>query len=99
MSIGATSAVEIGDGVHVSEKPGIQFHASSASGVYGGIRGGLSTGEPIRVRVHFKPTSSILDVAKKGRHDPFIVTRAVPVLEAMAWLVMTDHLLWAKTDK
>lgn len=99
LSIGATSAVEIGDGVHVSGKPGTQFHSSSDSEVYGGIRGGISTGETIRVRVHFKPTSSLLDVAKKGRHDPFIVTRAIPVLEAMAWLVMADHLLWAKTDR
>lgn len=99
MSVGATSAVEIGEGVGVSEKPGTDFHKNPTGAVYGGIRGGISTGETITARVHFKPTSSILDVAKKGRHDPFIVTRAVPVLEAMTWLVLADHLLWAKTDR
>ena len=82
----------------VSRQRGIDFH-SGASEVYGGIRGGISTGEDIFMRVHFKPTSSILDVAKKGRHDPFIVTRAIPVLEAMAWLVLADHALWSRTDR
>jgi chorismate synthase len=59
----------------------------------------MSTGEDILLRVSFKPTSSILDVAKKGRHDPCIVTRAIPVLESMTWLVLADHYLWAKTDR
>lgn len=99
MSVGATSAVEIGEGVGASGAVGTAFHADAKGEVYGGIRGGISTGETIRARVHFKPTSSILDVAKKGRHDPFIVTRAVPVLEAMAWLAMIDHVLWSKTDR
>lgn len=99
LSIGATSAIEIGDGIGVSAKPGTQFHADAHGEVYGGLRGGISTGETISVRVHFKPTSSILDVAKKGRHDPFIVTRAVPVLEAMTWLVLADHLLWRRQDR
>lgn len=98
MGVGAVSAVEIGAGVEVSRQRGIDFH-SGASEVYGGIRGGISTGEDIFMRVHFKPTSSILDVAKKGRHDPFIVTRAIPVLEAMAWLVLADHALWSRTDR
>lgn len=99
MSVGATSAVEIGEGVGASGSVGTAFHADAKGEVYGGIRGGISTGETIRARVHFKPTSSILDVAKRGRHDPFIVTRAVPVVEAMAWLTMIDHVLWSKTDR
>lgn len=98
MSVGATSAVEIGAGIAASAREGLEFHGGSQE-VYGGIRGGISTGEDIFLRVHFKPTSSILDVAKKGRHDPFIVTRAVPVLEAMAWLVLADHRLWALSDR
>lgn len=98
MGVGAVSAVELGAGVEGGRAEGVNFH-SGPSNVYGGVRGGLSTGEDLFLRVHFKPTSSILDVAKKGRHDPFIVTRAIPVLEAMAWLVLADHELWAKTDR
>lgn len=99
MSVGATSAVEIGQGFFDPQSSGIEFHKDSQSQVYGGIRGGLSTGEPISVKVHMKPTSSILDVAKKGRHDPSILIRAVPVLEAMMALVLVDHLLWKRLDR
>ncbi len=72
----------------------------------GGILGGISTGEPIIFRVLFKPTSSILKeqntitvdgeetkVRVEGRHDPCILPRAVPVVEAMTALVLADHLL------
>jgi chorismate synthase len=98
MSLGATSAFEIGDGVHASQALGTEFHNLSQSAQYGGLRGGISTGEDIVIRAHFKPTSSILDVAKQGRHDPCIVTRAIPVIEAMIWLVLADHILWARKD-
>ncbi len=98
LGIGATSAVEIGEGTDASQAEGTEFHASSGA-QYGGIRGGITTGEPIEAKVSFKPTSSVLDVAKKGRHDPCIVPRAIPVLEAMMALVLVDHLLWARTDR
>jgi chorismate synthase len=99
MSIGATSAFELGEGVQASRAKGTEFHGeSSARAVYGGISGGLSTGEEIQLRVHFKPTSSILDIAKKGRHDPFIGIRAAPVCEAMVALVLADHLLLRRLD-
>lgn len=98
LSVGATNGFELGSGFAAVETPGTQFHAS-VSPVYGGIRGGVTTGEDILLKVSFKPTSSILDVAKKGRHDPCIVTRAIPVLEAMTWLVLADHALWNKTDQ
>lgn len=98
MSIGATSGFELGLGFDSVEKKGTEFHSGPTEN-YGGIRGGLSTGEDILLRVSFKPTSSILDIAKKGRHDPCIVTRAIPVLEAMTWLVLADHSLWARTDR
>lgn len=99
MSVGAVTAVELGAGIESTRKKGTDFHKDSDSTNYGGIRGGISTGEPIIFRVHVKPTSSILDVAKKGRHDPFIGIRAMPVLESMAYLVLADHLLWMKTDR
>lgn len=98
MSLGATLAVDFGEGVDSIEKNGIQFHSSEKTSQYGGIQGGISTGDPIRLRVFFKPTSSILEVAKKGRHDPCIVPRAIPVLEAMTAFVLFDHWLWAQTD-
>ena len=75
----------------------------------GGILGGISSGQPIVVRFAVKPTSSILtpvasitaggeevDVQTKGRHDPCVGIRAVPVGEAMLALVLADHLLLAR---
>lgn len=98
LSVGATNGFELGLGFSSVSMAGTEFHKGSGE-VYGGIRGGISTGESILLRVSFKPTSSILDVAKKGRHDPCIVTRAIPVLEAMTWLVLADQYLWSRTDR
>lgn len=99
MGVGATAGVELGDGREVIESEGSQFHRQLDQRHYGGIRGGISSGESILFRVFFKPTATVLDVAKKGRHDPCIVIRAIPVLESMAWMVMADHVLWARQDK
>jgi chorismate synthase len=77
-------------------QPGSVFHARTADGapsdVYGGVQGGLSNGEPLLVRVLFKPPATLAEHAKSGRHDPCILPRAVPVLEAMTSLVLAD--LW-----
>jgi len=72
----------------------------------GGVLGGISTGQPVVVRFAVKPTSSILtprrtvdrygnetDVATKGRHDPCVGIRAVPIGEAMVACVIADHYL------
>lgn len=96
MGVGGTSGYEIGEGTH-SGKSGQLFH--QGHGPYGGIRGGISTGEDLVMRVHMKPTASILDVAKSGRHDPCILTRAIPVFEAMVAMVLADHVLWARRDR
>lgn len=98
MGIGATCGVEFGEGFGAAAKEGSAWHSIEQKG-YGGIRGGLSTGDQIVVRVAFKPTSSVLDIAKRGRHDPCIVPRALPVVEAMTYLVLVDHILWSRTDK
>lgn len=99
MSLGATIGVEFGAGFDAAKAEGSDFHKDASSADYGGLRGGITTGERLVIRVAFKPTSSVLDTAKKGRHDPCIVPRAIPVLEAMAALVIADHLLWQKTDR
>jgi chorismate synthase len=99
MSIGATTAMEIGEGFRATKAEGSEFHRRKDNDRYGGIRGGISTGSRLVLRAGFKPTSSVLDVAKKGRHDPCIVPRAVPVLEAMVSFVLADHLLWTRTDR
>lgn len=76
--------------------PGTQFHAPNIDGtpsdVYGGIQGGLANGAPILARVLFKPPATLTDHAKAGRHDPCILPRAVPVIEAMTSMVFAD--LW-----
>ncbi|WP_340587398.1 chorismate synthase [Erythrobacter alti] len=81
---------------------GPEFAANHA----GGIAGGISTGQPVTCRVAFKPTSSILtpvdtitsegeatEIRTKGRHDPCVGIRGVPVVEAMMALVLADQKL------
>jgi len=99
MSIGATLGIEFGDGFLATQAEGSEFHQRQEGDHYGGIQGGMSNGERIILRVAYKPTSSVLDVAKKGRHDPCIVPRAIPVMEAMIWCVIADHLLWQRSDR
>ena len=83
-------------------KKGPEFLSNHA----GGILGGISSGQPIIARFAVKPTSSILtpvetidakgnntSIITKGRHDPCVGIRAVPVGEAMMALVLADHLL------
>lgn len=97
MSVGATVGVEFGEGFSSTHQAGSDFHGTAQN--YGGLRGGISTGDPIGMRIAFKPASTLGKMAKEGRHDPAIVPRAVPVLEAMAWLVLADHLLWRRLDR
>ena len=87
MGINAAKGVEIGEGFAAARLRG----SENAEGMKAsGIDGGISTGQPIRVRVAFKPTSSI---GGKGRHDPCVAIRGAPVVEAMVALVLADHKL------
>lgn len=80
-----------GDLIPRLEQPGSVFHA--ARDTYGGIQGGLASGEPVTLRVYFKPPSTLAEHAKGGRHDPCVLPRAVPILEAMTSLVLADLFL------
>ena len=87
-------------------RPGQDGRPAFGSNHAGGILGGISTGQPIVARFAVKPTSSILqpratltrdgqatEIATKGRHDPCVGIRAVPVGEAMVACVLADHYL------
>jgi chorismate synthase len=78
----------------------------------GGIQGGISNGQDIYFRVAFKPVATILReqstvgvdgkdtlISARGRHDPCVVPRAVPVVEAMAALTILDHCLLSRCTK
>ena len=116
MSLPATKGFEIGSGfggtlLKGSEHndaflPTIDGRLQTATNNSGGIQGGISNGEPIVIRVAFKPTATIrkeqqtvdsegnaTTLAGKGRHDPCVLPRAVPMVEAMVALVLADHLL------
>ena len=115
MGINAVKGVEIGDGFAAARlsgegnadpmRPGNSVPVFTANHA-GGIAGGISTGQPVKVRVAFKPTSSILtpvetidrdgqatEIRTKGRHDPCVGIRGTPVVEAMMALVLADHKL------
>jgi chorismate synthase len=98
----ALSGEQNADEMRMGEHGLVRFESNQA----GGILGGISTGQPVVLRFAVKPTSSILtprravdrfgqdvEVTTKGRHDPCVGIRAVPVGEAMMALVLADHLL------
>ena len=112
MGINAVKGVEIGDGFAAARlrgednadrmRPGPNGPAFLANHS-GGTAGGISTGQPIVVRMALKPTSSIMtpvetitrdgaatEIVTKGRHDPCVGIRAAPVMEAMVALVLAD---------
>jgi chorismate synthase len=86
--------------------PGPDGRIVTSSNRSGGIQGGISNGMPIRLRLAFKPVSTIFleqdtvdrdgnatKLKPRGRHDPCVVPRAVPIVEAMVALVLVDHWL------
>ena len=91
LSIGAVTGFGYGRGFETATLRGTEYIADQAN--FGGILGGVSSGETMRLLASIKPTTSIGDVAKKGRHDPCIVPRVIPVLEAMTAIVLADCLL------
>ena len=113
MSINAVKGVEIGDGFAAARlrgeenadrmRPGADGKPLFLANHAGGTAGGISTGQPVVVRMALKPTSSILtpvetitrsgeatEIVTKGSHDPCVGIRAAPVAEAMMALVLAD---------
>ena len=89
--------------------PGDDGRTRTAANRSGGVQGGISNGETIEVRVAFKPTATIskaqqtvdregnaVTLEAQGRHDPCVLPRAVPLVEAMVCLVLADHWLRQK---
>ncbi|MEM7015271.1 MAG: chorismate synthase [Verrucomicrobiota bacterium] len=87
-------------------------HVRTRTNRSGGIQGGITNGEPIFFRIAFKPTATILqaqptvssdgedtELAARGRHDPCVLPRAVPMVEAMAALVLVDHALRQRINR
>ena len=102
MGAAALTGEENADEMRMGEDGTVAFLANHA----GGILGGISSGQPVVARVAVKPTSSILtprksinkdgeniDIVTKGRHDPCVGIRAVPVVEAMIACVLADHMM------
>jgi chorismate synthase len=116
MSLPATRGFEIGSGFSSTSMRGSEhndpFEPDGEGGVRtrtnhsGGVQGGISNGQPLRLTVAFKPVSTIFieqdtvtasgeatRLKPKGRHDPCVLPRAVPMVEAMVGLVLIDHVL------
>ena len=111
MGLNAVKAVEIGDGTASARKKGSENNDAITpegfvSNHAGGILGGISNGEPIEMRIYFKPTPSIfqeqqtIDIygnaqrfSLKGRHDPCVAVRGSVVVESLGALVIADMLL------
>jgi chorismate synthase len=116
MSLPASKGFEIGSGFSGTRMTGIEHNdpfvpgpdgrPRTASNRSGGVQGGISNGEPVVIRVGFKPTATIRQaqhtvdragqpvvLEAQGRHDPCVLPRAVPMVEAMMCLVLADHWL------
>jgi chorismate synthase len=111
MCINAVKGVEIGDGFAAAGQRGTEHRDEITSEGFlsnhaGGVLGGISTGQDLRVGIALKPTSSLrlpgrsvdiegrtVEVRTVGRHDPCVGLRAAPIAEAMLLLVLMDHWL------
>ncbi len=91
LSLPACVGFSVGRGFELAGLSGSEASTDAAN--FGGMEGGISNGDEIFLRVAFKAPSTIGEKAKAGRHDPCILPRVVPVVEAMAKIVIADHFL------
>jgi chorismate synthase len=117
MGINGVKAVEIGDGANASKLKGSENNDEMTKNGFlsnhsGGILGGISSGQNLKIKIHFKPTPSIFKEQKtidkngddvtfslKGRHDPCIAIRGNVVVHAMVNLVLADMLILNMSSK
>jgi chorismate synthase len=121
LAIPATKGFEVGSGFAGTRMRGSEHndpfvqkgaHLGTTTNNSGGIQGGIANGEPIQLRIAFKPPATIslpqetVDFSgkaaileAKGRHDPCVVARAIPIVESMAALVILDMLLRQEARK
>lgn len=123
MTLPATKGFEIGEGFRAASMRGSEHNdaftseagqTTLASNLAGGTLGGISNGQPLVMRIAFKPTSSIqksqqtvdnqgnkqtFNLPEGSRHDPCVSIRAVPIVEAMCALVLADGLLMNRCAK
>lgn len=91
LSIPACVGFGLGEGFNFAHKLGSEISQDQKN--FGGIEGGITNGKEITLKLAFKAPSTIGDKAKNGRHDPCILPRVVPVVEAMAKIIIADHFL------
>lgn len=121
MSIPATKSFEVGSGFEAVCMKGSEHNdpfymdggrVRTRSNHSGGIQGGISNGEPIILRLGFKPTATLMinqetvstnhqetTLKGRGRHDACVLPRAVPIVEAMVWLTLCDHYLRQRSQR
>ncbi len=103
---------ESSDSSHISHLSPLTSHLLTKTNHSGGIQGGISNGQDIYFRVAFKPVATLLreqdtvdvegnptTLTAKGRHDPCVLPRAVPVVEAMAAMTILDHFMLYQSKK
>ena len=95
LSLGGCVSFSFGLGDSMASAKGSEV--SEQRDNFGGIEGGISNGKRIFLQLVFKPPSTVGEKAKEGRHDPCIIPRAVPVVEAMVKFILADHYLRQKT--
>lgn len=91
LSLPACVGMDIGAGFKMADMKGSDISRDSRN--FGGMEGGITNGEEIFLRAVFKAPSTLGEKAKSGRHDPCILPRVVPVVEAMAKIVIADQWL------
>jgi len=118
LSLPATKGFEIGSGFAGCHMRGSEHNdifefqdgkITTRTNYSGGVQGGITNGQPVLIRVAFKPTATIFHpqetvdaqgqeavIKPRGRHDPCVLPRAVPIVEAMMALVLVDHYLMQK---
>lgn len=91
MSIGAVMGFSYGAGFAAAAASGSEM--AIEPGAFGGLEGGITNGDSLRMEAAIKPTSTVGKNAREGRHDPCIVPRVVPVIEAMVAICLADAFL------